>query len=96
MLYFKLENPSISGIDADCCVSCIVENEDGNRVLVKTPPGRGRIAIQTSNKIINNTALNTTMIEDLINQAINNDLDFENEPTIKQITAKEYYSLIKN
>lgn len=94
MIYFKLENPSIGGIEADCCVSCIIENEDGNRVLVKTPPGRERIAIQTSNKIINNTELNLTMLEDLISQAINNDLYFENEPTIKQITAEEYYSLI--
>lgn len=94
MVYFKLENPSISGIDADCCISCIVENEDGNRVLLNIPPGRERIAIQTSNKIIYDTSSNKTMLEIIINQALKNDLDFLNEPTIKQITAKEYYSLL--
>ena len=94
MMYFKLENSSISGIESDYCVSCIVENEDGDRVLVNTPPGRDRIAIQTSNKIIYDTYRNKTMLENLIDQALQSDLDFLNEPTIKQITAKEYYSLI--
>lgn len=94
MVYFKLENSLISGIDTDCCVSCIIENEKGDRILTNDPPGREKIAIQTSNKIIHNIYLNKTMLETLISQALANDLDFENEPTIKQITAKEYYSLL--
>lgn len=94
MVYFKLENPSISGVESGCCVSCIVQNEEDRKVLMHTPPGRERIAIQTSNKIIYDTLLNKTMLENLIEQALQNDLDFLNEPTIKQITAKEYYSLL--
>lgn len=94
MVYFKLENSLITGIDTDCCVSCIIENEMGDRILTNDPPGREKIAIQTSNKIIHNIYSNKTMLENLISQALANDLDFENEPTIKQITAKEYYSLL--
>lgn len=94
MVYFKLENPSISGVESDSCVSCIVQNEEDRKVLMHTPLGRERIAIQTSNKIIYNTLLNKTMLETLIEKALQNDLDFLNEPTIKQITAKEYYSLL--
>jgi hypothetical protein len=94
MEYFKLENPAIGGIDYLYCVSCIVENENGDRMLMYTPPGRERIAIQTSNKIIYNSD-GSTMLERLISDANRNGLDFENEPTIKRITAKEYYSLLK-
>ena len=94
MVYFKLENPSISGIDYIYCVSCIVENENGDRTLIYTPPGRERIAIQISNKIIYDSS-GRTMLERLILDASSSGLDFENEPTIKQITAKEYYSLLK-
>jgi hypothetical protein len=94
MVYFKLENPSIAGINYVYCVSCIVENENGDRTLIYTPPGRERIAIQISNKIIYDNS-GRTMLEGLILDASFSDLDFENEPTIKQITAKEYYSLLK-
>lgn len=93
MIYFKLENPSISGIDSYSCVSCIVENEDGDKVLMHTPPVREKIAIQTSNKIIYDSN-GRTMLEELIIAANIGGLDFLNEPTIKQITAKEYYSLL--
>lgn len=94
MVYFKLENPSISGINYVYCVSCIVENESGDRMLIYTPPGREKIAIQISNKVIYDSS-GRTMLEGLILDASFNGLDFENEPTIKQITAKEYYSLLK-
>jgi hypothetical protein len=96
MLYFKLENPSIRGGNSGYCISCIAENEVGDRVLINNPAGRKCIAIQVSNKIVSVDEPNKTILDLLIEDAFNYDLDFLNEPTIKQITAKEYYSLIKN
>ena len=94
MVYFKLENPSIAGINHVFCTSCIVENESGDRMLMNMPPSREKLAIQVSNKIIYDRD-GRTMLEQLILETRINGLDFENEPTIKQITAKEYYSLLK-